>query len=264
MLYGNNWYIKNAMRIKNNNQPDKIMVNSQLWAADQSWRKQVFDTLLVGTHYYYIFSSSIDNNSKRYVGHSGEGLNYIRTNLPDSRFESNTQDQYLDTASTYLNVPYIWQNATFQPIFGEIQTINKTKRNGYIGTDCSGLVNWTLLKNGNPLNFDGVDSIIVGNNNSQDIWEQKQLQGFGSTPWGAWIDGVIYFLDTNDDYTVDHVGFWYDDGSIDGQTIHAVGGDISRVVFSDLDQRYHGSWLYDAVYIYDQIKRGSKNDFVKK
>jgi hypothetical protein len=259
------WTIKEPRRVRNNNQPDRVRYDNQpLLHNTTKWSHRPHDSLLTGTDYFYFSGTCTNSSGIVYNGYSREGLNFFRISLPDPIFNNNYYDPYLDTASTYLGVPYVSGSAIFVTTLGDSQIINKAKRQGYCGTDCSGLVNWTLLKNGNPLGFGGIDSVIVDNNNAHSIWQQKVAQGLISCGWGIWCDGVVYFLDSDNDNIVDHVGFWFDNASTDGQTIHAQGGDVSKVVFADLDPRYHSSWLYDAVDIYNQTERREKNEFVKK
>jgi len=256
------WILEYGRRINNYNLPDEIRYDSKIFLdSTQKWSSKLPDSLLSGTNYFY-FQGECNNG--HYVGYAREGLNFFRISFPDTLFLQNTNDSLLDIASTYMNVPYVWGNAKFKPSIGDTQIINKTKRQGYFGIDCSGLVNWSLLKNGNPLQFTGVDSAIVGNKNSHAIWQQANTLQFTAVGWGAWVDGVVYFLDVNHDSTVDHCGFWYDDGSIDGKTLHAIGEPYNKVIFQKLRPEYHNEWFYDAAYIYSKKSGRQKNEIARK
>jgi len=100
--------------------------------------------------------------------------------------------------------------------------------------------------------------------NSHAIWQQAYSLGFTAVGWGAWVDGVVYFLDTDSNAIVDHCGFWYDDGSENGRTIHAIGKPDNKVKFMPLPAEYHGNLLYDAAIIYNNKSRRSRNEIVKK
>ncbi len=179
---------------------DRVVYSSDsvLFSETKKWSCNISDSQIVGTKYFYIETVETQSYSDTcYFGQSGIGLNYFRISLPDSIFENNHLDNFLDTASTYLNVPYVWGNT---PLYSHLYDYNnilyyvdKTKREGYYGIDCSGLVNWTLLKNGNPLQFSGVDSVIVGSKNSHAIWRQAYSLGFTAVSWGAGLMGWCIF-----------------------------------------------------------------------